>query len=133
MQTWIAGARQRADGLRATIDELKAGQGLMQDMRARELAQARAQAEAAEGAAEELRRARRGSEGEGPHTSRLGRLAEAVAAMDIIRTWAGVVALFTVPGVRRASCPALTASRRKDPGAGGAPACLGLWPGGAGV
>jgi hypothetical protein len=56
--------RQRVDALGTTIDELKAGQALMQDMHARELDharaqahQARAQAREAQEAAEELRQA----------------------------------------------------------------------------
>jgi hypothetical protein len=49
--------RARADALRTTIDELKAGQTLMTDMHARKLAVAKHDALAAQQAAAELRRA----------------------------------------------------------------------------
>ena len=56
--------RAEADGLRTAIDELKAGQALMIDMHARELAVARHDVLAAQQAAAELRQSR-GPEGEG--------------------------------------------------------------------
>ena len=49
--------RARAEALRTTIDELKAGQALMTEMHARELAVAQHDAQAAQQAAAELRRA----------------------------------------------------------------------------
>jgi hypothetical protein len=49
--------RARADALRTTIEELKAGQALMTDMHARELAVAQHDAAAAQQAAAELRQA----------------------------------------------------------------------------
>jgi hypothetical protein len=55
----ISGERQRSDALRMTIDEMRAGQALMQDMHAREVDQARAEAQAAQEAADELRRTKR--------------------------------------------------------------------------
>ena len=50
-----AAERTRADALRTTTDELKAGQALMQDVHARELAVAKHDAQAAQQAAAELR------------------------------------------------------------------------------
>ena len=52
-----AAERTRADALRTTIDELKAGQALTADMHARELAMAQHDALTAQDAAEGLRRA----------------------------------------------------------------------------
>ena len=49
--------RARAEALRTTIDELKAGQAMMAEMHARELAVAQHDAQAAQQAAAELRRA----------------------------------------------------------------------------
>jgi hypothetical protein len=50
-------AERRVDELRATIDELKAGQALMTDIHARELAVAQHDAQAGQQAAVELRQA----------------------------------------------------------------------------
>jgi hypothetical protein len=51
----LSAERTRADALRTTIDELKAGQSLMQDMHARELAVAQHDALVAQQAAADLR------------------------------------------------------------------------------
>ena len=56
-ETAIAAERARADALRTAIDELKAGQALMVDIHARELAVTRQDALAIQEWAAELRRA----------------------------------------------------------------------------
>jgi chromosome segregation ATPase len=61
VQAEVGEARAAAETLQSTIDELKAGQALMQDMQARELEQARAAAQEAAAAlrlADEARKAR---------------------------------------------------------------------------
>ena len=66
--------RAEADGLRTAIAELKAGQELMIDMHARELAVARQDALAVQEWAAELRRAEDRAEGEGARGAAQGRV-----------------------------------------------------------
>ena len=54
-ETAIAAERARADALRTAIDELKAGQALMKDVHARELAEAQHDTQAAQQGAAVLR------------------------------------------------------------------------------